>query len=1002
MLATASETRMRIVRYSLLLGWFVLLAACWVDLGQSRITDAADTWGIPGFIGKAVEVRGEHLQPQVYNPVPRFFWGGAVPIVVLLLIFGGHDIWRRICPLSAFSQIPRLFGWQRKIGKDGERQLALMQPNSFFARNALVIQFILFALGVTLRLTLTSANPHALVIFTLITLLLAISVGFLWGGKTWCHYFCPMNVVQLALSGPRGLNANRPVPGISQSMCRKPSSSGDVSICVGCNSPCPDIDIERNYWQNLTKKSKSFVVYGYLGVVAGFIHGLYATAGSFNYGAAVWYDSNWQAMGFAPFGTFLPVPRMAGAMVLMLSWIALASLLGFLSEAVMKYFLNKSYAAEIAEEKAINRSMVISTALALLLLIFRVALPGLSWLNHELVEIIGWAATIAIVIWAHQSWQRSSSAHHKEGLAENLRKRLLNARKDWSAYLSGRQIEDLSADEIYMLGHLAPSLESANKIAFYRDFLTDSVQQGHADSIEGRRVLAELRASCSISEEDHMRIIDSLKGEYDINDALLVSASLRTNSFKQALQGLIFTGIEQGLALADAITQQAESIAKLREDFAISAAEETQIIEEFSSDSGPLATAINHLISQLSDIDQLHIHLGSQPAQVFIQQYLNTQARGVIKQCVELFGGMDAADASWQKLGGAFANCHPLSAPCALEQTHISLPTGLIKLLRTNVFHRPAELKLSREKAFLRLSKIDEPYVQLAVARSALDYAYPWAHTAFTAAVKTLMPTTEATQQLQVKPRLRVKLRTSEGAETLWDEGFSAGRAPDNLWVLPYEEASRHHFRIFQEAGVFYCEDLNSANGTTLNGQFLQGRREPLSDTNIISITHATPPIYVDVISQMMGANITAVEGFFLFAGLDIGKCISHDLLWQLCCKANWVDCQHPLPNSSPGESTVLVLKGSISCNFLGADGHTPINTQLNTGECVDLAYMPRVLKWGADDTELLAAIWPSSTFATLAQAAPQLLVQVFSHSNCVLKQLYIQPVGTVVPLNSL
>ena len=439
-----------------------------------------------------------------------FFGGGVVPVVVILLIFGGHDLWRRICPLSAFSQIPRLLGWQRKKGSGAQRQLALVAPNSFLARHALLIQFSLFAIGVTLRLTLTSANPIALVGFTSATLLAALAVGFLFGGKTWCHYFCPMNIVQLAISGPRGLNAAKPQAGISQSMCRKPSSSGDVSLCVGCNSPCPDVDIERNYWHNLPNASKRFAVYGYLGVVMGFVHGLFATAGSFNYGAAVWYDSNWQATGFAPFGEFLPVPRMLGASILMITWIGVASSLGFMVEKLYAGALRKNHSPAAAKEIAMNRTMTVASALTLLILIFRVALPGLGWLGHEVVELLGWVCILAIVIWAHRSWYRTSNAHHKEGLAASLRKRLSQARADWSAYLSGRQLAELSVDEIYMLGHLAPTLESANGMAFYRDFVADSVQQGHADSIEGRRVLAELRASCNISEEEHHKIIESL------------------------------------------------------------------------------------------------------------------------------------------------------------------------------------------------------------------------------------------------------------------------------------------------------------------------------------------------------------------------------------------------------------------------------------------------------------------------------------------------------------
>ena len=43
MLASTSERTLRIVRYSLLIGWLGLLASCLVDFGQSRITDPNDS-----------------------------------------------------------------------------------------------------------------------------------------------------------------------------------------------------------------------------------------------------------------------------------------------------------------------------------------------------------------------------------------------------------------------------------------------------------------------------------------------------------------------------------------------------------------------------------------------------------------------------------------------------------------------------------------------------------------------------------------------------------------------------------------------------------------------------------------------------------------------------------------------------------------------------------------------------------------------------------------------
>ena len=30
-------------------------------------------------------------------------------------------------------------------------------------------------------------------------------VVFLYGGRSWCHYFCPFGIAQMVFTGPRGL-----------------------------------------------------------------------------------------------------------------------------------------------------------------------------------------------------------------------------------------------------------------------------------------------------------------------------------------------------------------------------------------------------------------------------------------------------------------------------------------------------------------------------------------------------------------------------------------------------------------------------------------------------------------------------------------------------------------------------------------------------------------------------------------------------------------------------
>ncbi len=47
----------------------------------------------------------------------------------------------------------------------------------------------------------------------------------------------------------------------------------------------------------------------------------------------------------------------------------------------------------------------------------------------------------------------------------------------------------------------------------------------------------------------------------------------------------------------------------------------------------------------------------------------------------------------------------------------------------------------------------------------------------------------------------------------------TVGRAPDSHIVLDVRSVSRHHARIFYEGGHFWIKDLDSGNGTSVNGK---------------------------------------------------------------------------------------------------------------------------------------------------------------------------------------
>jgi pSer/pThr/pTyr-binding forkhead associated (FHA) protein len=50
--------------------------------------------------------------------------------------------------------------------------------------------------------------------------------------------------------------------------------------------------------------------------------------------------------------------------------------------------------------------------------------------------------------------------------------------------------------------------------------------------------------------------------------------------------------------------------------------------------------------------------------------------------------------------------------------------------------------------------------------------------------------------------------------------GLTIGRSPDNTLIIDNPAVSGHHARVFSESGAVILEDLNSTNGTFVNGQF--------------------------------------------------------------------------------------------------------------------------------------------------------------------------------------
>jgi hypothetical protein len=222
-----SEQRMHLIKWILTIAWLLIITSLFYDPWTSGLTEPSHPWSPLRLSSGCILVQGKCLVEHPYPLGTTLLWAVILPAVIFALLVFGHEVWRRICPLSFLSQIPRALSWQRRFKRKNSAtgkvryELAKIKPNSWLGRNYSYVQFGWLFIGLCGRILFFNADRFMLASWILLTIAAAITIGYLYGGKSWCNYFCPMAPVQRIYSEPRGLFGNQTnTSKITQSMCR--------------------------------------------------------------------------------------------------------------------------------------------------------------------------------------------------------------------------------------------------------------------------------------------------------------------------------------------------------------------------------------------------------------------------------------------------------------------------------------------------------------------------------------------------------------------------------------------------------------------------------------------------------------------------------------------------------------------------------------------------------------------------------------------------------------
>jgi hypothetical protein len=404
-----SERHAHLTRWILLLGWLGLIASLLIpDLKPWTISKH--------YCGQLV-----HCHSHGGN---QLFWGMVVPSGLLILVVLSHEIWRRICPLAFISQVFRALNWQRRVlGKDGRREVVKIASQSWIGKHHVQVQWSLFIAGLTLRLLVVNSSTVGLGLFLILTLASALVVGWAYGGKAWCQYFCPMAPVQTILTGPRSLfgspaRLSSQTP-ITQSMCRSISNQGVTqSTCVGCQSICIDIDSERAYWQSLRwKRGLTWAWYSYPGLVLGFFLLItLQTRGGIEYlRTGMWaYDIDiFNEIGtpliIHGWNTLLPRVIELPVILLLMGSISVVLFRGLEQILQNQLLLGPRHSSELPR----HRSRLIATFVAVNIFFF-FSDPSLGLLGTWLGQIVRFTVLIVSGLWLYRGWFIDKPAYTRD------------------------------------------------------------------------------------------------------------------------------------------------------------------------------------------------------------------------------------------------------------------------------------------------------------------------------------------------------------------------------------------------------------------------------------------------------------------------------------------------------------------------------------------------------------------------------------------------------------
>ncbi len=483
----------------------------------------------------------------------RLVWTVAIAALPLFIVLIGYHRWRRICPLAFVNQVPVL------LRRPGTRRASpWTQANAYF------VSFAVFFVSLWIRLIATNGSGPAIAAFFIGISLVALLYGFLYTGKTWCNYVCPLSFIEKVYTEPHGL---RETP---NSQCPK---------CTACKSSCPDINEENGYWREIDSVSKRFVYFAYPGLIFGFYFYYYLQSGTWDYyfGGTWTHEPGVLRTAFFPGSPgptagffFLPrVPR-AVASALTLAVPALLSLVLYTKlEALVGRWISRR--DQDAEPSRARHVMLSVSAFCSFVTFYTFAGQPTLRLIPWMPQISGSIVVLVASLYLARRFSRTRQSFAEETVARSLVKRW-----EWNDLRPPKDLHDA-----YLI-HATLTRERASGYTRLLEIYTEALRECLASGMVTRedvQQLEALRSRLQIKPADHERTMAALAEE----DRARLTDPTRQPSLEKRLQLKAYArALEWQLGQVLAADEPAAdaAVGRLQAEYGVTPGEHAAVLEQ--------------------------------------------------------------------------------------------------------------------------------------------------------------------------------------------------------------------------------------------------------------------------------------------------------------------------------------------------------------------------------------------------------------------------------------